>query len=237
MDKRALIVSAIATAAGIALLRLYLQRVEQDALGGAKRPVLVLLGDLAAGTALERDQLGTRELPQAYLESRHIPARQLNEVVGLRLALSVRAHEALLWTDLASLRPTPRTLASLVPRGMRAMTLNARGGALDALLGPGDRVDVLLAREDGAEANTVAEDLLVLAIGDAVGAGTQGSRGRADDVTVSVSPEQSRTLAAAERRGSLRLILRHPDDIALGGAAASTTEPAGLPSAEAEVER
>jgi Flp pilus assembly protein CpaB len=120
---------------------------------------------------------------------------------------------------------------------MRAMTLNARGGALDALLGPGDRVDVLLAREDGAEASTVAEDLLVLAIGDAIAAGAQAARGRADDVTVSVSPEQSRTLAAAERRGSLRLILRHPDDVALGATAASTPEPDGQPSAEADGER
>jgi pilus assembly protein CpaB len=227
MDRKALLIAVIATAAGIALLRLYMHRFEQQAGGGPKQPVLVLLGDAAAGTALDRDALGIRELPQAYLESRHVPARQLNEVVGLRLALSVRAHDALLWTDLASMRPAPRTLASLVPPGMRALSLPLRAGAFDNLLAPGDRVDVLLAPERSAAdlvASTVAENLLVLAIGDQLGRVGDGSHTRGGDVTLSVSPEQSRTLAVAERRGSLRLVLRHPDDIALGsGSAPSST--------------
>lgn len=220
MDRRALLIAVLATAAGIALLRVYLQRLEQQASGGPRQPVLMLTGDLAAGTALERDGLGTRELPQAYLDSRHIPARQLNEVLGLRLALAVRAHEALLWTDLASLRPAPRTLASLIPPGMRAFNLSTRAGAFDALLAPGDRVDVLLASEQGATpANTVAENLLVLAIGEQIGQTGTHARGRRGDVTLSVSPEQGRSLASAERRGSLRLVLRHPDDIGLGASA------------------
>jgi Flp pilus assembly protein CpaB len=231
MDRRALLISLIATAAGIALLRVYLRGVEQDALGGPKQPVLVLAGDLPAGTALERDQLATRELPQAYLESRHVPARQLNEVIGLRLALPVHAREALLWTDLASLRPTPRTLASLVPLGMRALSLNARAGALDTLLAPGDRVDVLLA-QDGAAATAVAEDLLVLAIGGNLGSGQQ-ARGRSGDVTLCASPEQSRVLVAAEQRGSLRLVLRHPDDVSVGASAARDSR-SDDPSAEPE---
>jgi len=224
MDRKALLVAVIATAAGIALLRLYMHRFEQQASGGPTQPVLVLLGDAAAGTVLDRDALGTRELPQAYLESRHIPARQLNEVSGLRLALAVRAHETLLWTDLASMRPAPRTLASLVPPGMRALSLALRTGAFDALLAPGDRVDVLLAPERSADAaaSTVAENLLVLAVGDQLGRSGQSAQARNGDVTLSVSPEQGRTLAAAERRGSLRLVLRHPDDIALGAGAAPT---------------
>jgi pilus assembly protein CpaB len=233
MDRRALLISIIATAAGIALLRVYLQRVEQEALGGPTQPVLVLLGDLPAGTALERDQLATRELPQAYLESRHVPARQLNEVIGLRLALPVRAREALLWTDLASLRPSPRSLASLVPAGMRALSLNARASALDSLLAPGDRVDVLLAQDSAA--TTVAEDLLVLAIGGSLGDGPE-ARGRSGDVTLSASPEQSRVLVAAEQRGPLRLVLRHPDDVSVGATAARGSRDDGAPSAEADEE-
>jgi pilus assembly protein CpaB len=222
MDRKALLIAVIATAAGIALLRLYVHRFEQQASGGPKQSILVLLGDAAAGTALDRDALGTRELPQAYLESRHIPARQLNDVIGLRLALAVRAHDALLWTDLASMRPAPRTLASLIPPGMRALSLALRAGAFDALLAPGDRVDVLLAPERTAatSATTVAENVLVLAIGDQLGRAAAGSNARSGGVTVSVSPEQGRTLAAAERHGSLRLVLRHPDDIALGAGAA-----------------
>ena len=222
MDRRALIIAVIATAAGIALLRVYLHRFEQQASGGPKQPVLVLLADLAAGTALERDALATRELPQAYLDSRHIPAAQLNDVVGLRLALPVRAHEALLWTDLASLRPAPRTLASLIAPGMRAFNLAPRAGGLDALLAPGDRVDVLLAPQQSTDpASTVAENLLVLAVGDRLGRNAGSARGGRGDVTLGVSPEQGRALAAAERRGGLRLVLRHPDDIGLASSAPS----------------
>ncbi|HMI92558.1 MAG TPA: Flp pilus assembly protein CpaB [Polyangiales bacterium] len=231
MDRKALLIAVIATAAGIALLRLYMHRFEQQAGGGPKQLVLVLLGDAAAGTVISGDALGTRLLPQAYLESRHIPARQLNEVVGLRLALSVRAHDALLWTDLASMRPAPRTLASLVPPGMRALSLSLRAGAFDALLAPGDRVDVLLAPERSADpvASTVAENLLVLAIGDQLARAGSGTHARSGDVTLSVSPEQSRTLAAAERRGGLRLVLRHPDDITLGAGSAPSSTGAQAP--------
>jgi Flp pilus assembly protein CpaB len=151
----------------------------------------------------------------------------------------VRANEALLFTDLASMRQPLRQLSNLVPQGMRGFTLTQGLGALDVLLSPGDRVDVLLvpgrdlSGHDGDGATVLlAQNLLVLAVGQDLGdpaepSGTARSRSRS--VTLSVTVPQSKTLAGAERQGALRLILRNPDDITLndeprhGDVAAATT--------------
>ncbi len=223
MNRKALLVSVLATIAGIVSLRLYMQRFEQEVRGGPTTQVLVLVKDVPAGTRITRDLLGTRALPQAYLESRHIPARDLDKVRGARLGVAGRANEALLFSDLASMREPPRQLSSLVPEGMRAFSLELRDGGFDALLSPGDRVDVLLARAQEREAEpsqgvqTIAQNLLVLAVGQDLG-GIDPARGpegaRSGQVTLSVTPAQGARLAQAEGRGELRLFLRNPDDVA-----------------------
>jgi pilus assembly protein CpaB len=222
MDRRALLISAIATLAGVGLLRLYIHRFEQEATGGPRTSVLVLLEDAPAGTTLGRPLLGVRELPQAYLESRHIGARDIDQVQGAVLGVAGHANETLLWTDLSSMREPPRKLSSLVPEGMRAFALSLRDGAFDSLLAPGDRVDVVLSSnrqtEPGAAVETVAQNLLVLAVGDDLG-GQELRRGRAagrsNRVTLSVTPAQGARLAEAEHRGSLQLFVRNPEDVAL----------------------
>lgn len=220
MDRRAWIVSLLSAALGIALLRVYLHRFEQEATGGPKTRALVLTRDVAAGAVLERDALGEREFPRAYLESRHVRARALDHVVGGKLAVAGRAGEALLWTDLAGVRGAPRALSTLVPEGMRAVVLAPAQAGLDELLAPGDRVDVLLAAEraGGAarEAELVAENLLVLAVGGDLG-GAEGRSGarRGRGVALAATVEQSRRLSMAERAGALRLVVRNPDDLTL----------------------
>lgn len=202
-------------------LRLHLDRLEARITGGAMVRVLVLTSDLPAGTAVTREVITTRELPQLFRESRHIAANELEQIVGMQLAISGRANETLQWTDLASMRPRVRQLSSLIPRGMRAMTLKAPGLAPDALLTPGDRVDVF--RATGASSEVVLQDIVVLAIGDDIGGASMGTRrasssGTRSSITVSVTLEQSRVLAQAELLGPLRFVMRNPDDVALDSA-------------------
>jgi pilus assembly protein CpaB len=203
-----------------------MHRFEQQVAGGPSTRVLVFTRDVPEAAALTRDMVGMRDVPQAYLESRHVRARDRDQVLGAELGVPARAGEALLWTDLASMRQRGRAVSALVPEGMRAVTLARAAVGMDELLTPGDRVDVLLA-EDGThsggerDATLVAEHLLVLAVGAHVGA-TVSSRGgassrRTGGVTVSVTPAQGLRLAAAERQGSLRLVLRNPDDLAVSG--------------------
>jgi Flp pilus assembly protein CpaB len=199
-------------------LRLHLDRLEARITGGAVARVLVLTSDLPAGTAITREVVTPRELPQLFRESRHIAASEIEQIVGLQLAVAGRANETLQWTDLASMRPKLRQLSSLIPHGMRAMTLQAPGLAPDALLTPGDRVDVF--RASGASSEVVLQDVVVLAIGDDIGGASAAARraktsnGRSS-ITVSVTLEQSRALAQAELLGPLRFVMRNPEDVAL----------------------
>jgi pilus assembly protein CpaB len=225
MERRVWIVSVIAALAGMALLRLYMHRFEQEVAGGPSTRVLVFTRDVSESAALTRDMLGTREVPQAYLESRHVRARDRDQVLGAELGVPARAGEALLWTDFANMRERDRPVSALVPEGMRAVTLARAAVGMDELLTPGDRVDVLLAadRTQNAgerDATMIAEHLLVLAVGAHVGAASStaaASSRRSGAVTVSVTPAQGLRLAAAERQGSLRLVLRNPDDLAVSG--------------------
>jgi Flp pilus assembly protein CpaB len=201
------------------VLRVHLDRLEARITGGSTVRVLMLTSDLPAGTALGREVLGTRDLPRAFHESRHVAAGDLEQVIGSKLAIGGQANDTLQWTDLASMRPKPRQLSSLIPQGMRAMTLHAAGLAPDALITPGDRIDVLRVAGAGAP-GVVLQDVIVLAVGDDIGGSqpVQRKSGRAGSITVSVTLEQSRVLAEAERAGPLRLVMRNPDDVALTGA-------------------
>jgi Flp pilus assembly protein CpaB len=223
MNRMALLISAVATITGVVLLRVYIHRFEQETKGGTATRVLVLSKDVAPGTPLRRDMLGSRDLPPVCLESRHVLARDIDQVLDARVAVGARANESLSWTDLQSLREPARQLSQLVPEGMRGMTLGIRFGASERLIAPGDRVDVLLTPHGKLDEATlvtsiVAENVLVLAVGNNLG-GTEPSRERSRDgyVTVSVSPELGARLAEAEQRGSLRLTVRNADDIELTG--------------------
>jgi Flp pilus assembly protein CpaB len=219
MPSKLLTISLATGAVALIALRLHLNRLEARIAGGPVTRVLMLTADLDAGAALTRDAITTRELPETFRESRHIPASELEHVVGAQLAVAARANETLHWTDLASVRPKLRQLSSLIPRGMRAMTLAARNGSFDALLAPGDRVDIL--RSSGGRGEVVLQDVLVLAVGDdlggpsAAGAASK-ARIRATSATVSVTLEHSRLLTQAEQLGALRFVVRNPDDVGLG---------------------
>jgi Flp pilus assembly protein CpaB len=212
MSRTPLLVSLIAAIAGAALLRLYMHRFELERSGGPTTDVLVFAGDLELGATLDRSLLGTRPIPQAYLESRHVLASELDDVVGARLVTAGHAHEALAWTDLSSMHRGRRHLATLVPQGMRAMRIDPRGG-FDALLRPGDRVDVLTASDTLEGTRALLERLLVLAVGHDMGSGNEGERRRQRGVTLAVTTDQARRLAHAERQSALRLVLRNPDDM------------------------
>jgi pilus assembly protein CpaB len=219
MERRAWLAAAVAALAGAGLLRFYMHRLEQEVRGGPSVRAIVLTRDAASGDALTREMLGTRELPQAYLESRHIRARDLDQVVGAALAVPGRASEMLLWTDLGSVRERTQAVSSLVPDGMRAVSLARGASGMDELLAPGDRVDVLLVPDRSgpvpfARAERIAENLLVLSAGGEP-CEMASRRARSGVVTVSATPDQSLQLAAAERAGALRLVLRNPGDIAI----------------------
>lgn len=223
MEKKALIAAIASALLGGLLLEVYLRRFESEACGGDKVAVLVLAEDLAAGDTLTVAALAARNLPQAYVETRHVREHDRDRVLGMQLAAAQHAGDALLWTDIAGMSARRRALSALIRDGARALTVRTQGGAFAGLLEPGDRVDAMVATTShdddslGPPGGTVIENLVVLAVGTRVEVRTESDdkKGSGDgtDVTLSVTVEQARALAAAERGRPVRLLLRNPDDI------------------------
>jgi Flp pilus assembly protein CpaB len=199
--KASLLALAISLVAALMLLWLI-----GDGPLGATRPVVVVTRDLAPGEALTRPVLDFRDLPEAFVEERHIPAEALERALAMRVTTSLTSGATLLWTDLEAAH-APQLGASLVQVGMRALALRELGE--EAGVHAGDRVDVLFTPrvpEDGSpdEQASVAvlENALVLA-----------SEPRA--VTLSVTPRDALRVVHTQGRGALRVTLRNPHDMAM----------------------
>ncbi len=221
MNVKALIAAAVAAVIGIYMLWTYKQRFEAKASGGRKVGVLIVTRDIPIGTKITPDRLAVRDLPEDYLEPRHIREADAQRIIGVRVRTRLEANESLLWSDLATASGEARDLASLIRPGMRAIAIRATPeSSFDGLLRPGDRVDVLLTTERAGSSDRITmpleQNLLVLATGRDVGATDQGDtkRGRQATVTLAATLEQAEILAFGIDRGDLTLVLRHPDDIA-----------------------
>jgi pilus assembly protein CpaB len=233
VTRKAIIAAAICGVAGLVMLLLYMQRFEHEASGGPRVEVLVAQRDIPLGAAITRDMLGSQQLPQSYLEDRHIPRSEADRILGVRVTSGVKSGESLLWTDLAMTSEQRRDLSGLVRNGMRAITIRADVSAsFGGLLRAGDRVDVLLTVERESEDHVtipLLQNLLVLASGrDTGGPARPGERtsygpGTVNQVTLSVTLEQAAVLALAQEQGRLTLVLRNPDDIAVVENAPETT--------------
>lgn len=226
---RILVLAALGVALLVAfVLQPQLLGLARDLAQGSSRSVVVLTRDLALGEPITRAALDYRDLPERYLEERHIEAHDLERVLGARAAAQVPTGSALLWSDL-DLAAEGRTLAGLVRAGKRAFTLPPGDLGFTGLLRPGDRVDVLFTHVDGSTA-TLLQNVLVLTVGSDLGGAAESAHTRvraemlppdaqparaSDRVTLSVDLAQAQRLAASEGRGALRLALRNPLDLAL----------------------
>jgi pilus assembly protein CpaB len=221
MHKSGLWIALGAALLGAGALELYMREFEARMTGGARTDVLLTTRDLRPGDVVERSALTTRPLPADYLESRHIRAHDIEKIVGMRVAESVAATEALLWSDVLRFADRQRTLARLVQEGKRAMSIAMPRASFGGLLRPGDRVDVLHVAPSsqpgtsGAGAvRTILTNLMVLAVDDDLGGtNTDATRRRDGLITLSVNADEGRTLAAADVAGNLRLLLRNPEDV------------------------
>jgi pilus assembly protein CpaB len=146
----------------------------------------------------------------------------MRRLIGVPLAQSVHAGEAILRTDLSSLSDQQRTLSGQIPPGKRAISIFARPeSSFAGLLRPGDRVDVLLtvgSREpDSGRAVVVAQNLLVLAVGLGLERTFDESRnrGRTDwtsQISLEVGLPDAQRLTLARGQGEMRLLLRNAND-------------------------
>jgi len=223
MNRRLQVLLSLAAATGaMALGHFYLTRLERDVAGGAKVSVLVASEDVPMGSVLSEKSVALRELPQAYLESRHIRASEAKRVLGVRVTGGIKANEAVMWSDLAELQGPARTLSSLVQKGMRAVSIQGRSSDFDGLLRPGDRVDVLFTAgskgEEPGSTVTLIQNVLVLSVGGSVDRTEEAPQNVfsfGGSVTLGATVEQARIVTNAKERGRLTLTLRNSNDITL----------------------
>jgi pilus assembly protein CpaB len=250
MNRKALLAALFMALTGTALLLLYKERLEAEASGGEPVGVLMAVKDVPLGTVLTDEMLGVRQLPESYVEQRHIRVADANRVVGVRVSMEVKANESILWSDLVTGGGERRDLSSLVKSGMRAITIRADAtSAFGGLLRPGDRVDAFITVErEGVARGRVTipllQNVIVLAVGQDTGSGEEdlaapkGNGGQVNQVTLGVTVAQAQIVAFATDRGRLSLVLRNPDDIATLDDLPATTvekileaEQRGLPGA------
>ncbi|HKY34636.1 MAG TPA: Flp pilus assembly protein CpaB [Polyangiaceae bacterium] len=241
--KRIFVIATAAAALGAALLgHLYLDRLEAEVSGGPRLGVLVAVADVPVGAVLSEKQLAVRDIPRAYIETRHIRAGDASKVLGTRVAGGLKAGEALLWSDLEKFQNQARVLSGLVQQGSRAIAIDNRSADFQGLLRPGDRVDVLLTtggKEDGGATITLLQNLLVLSVGGSMvrpdddGGSSQKVMSRGGSVTLSATVEQAQLLTQAQQRGRLTLTLRNAGDITLVEGLPETTGKDLVPAKDA----
>jgi pilus assembly protein CpaB len=224
MNRTLLILAGALIVAGIAVFYVYADAYVQEETGGPRVPVVAAAYDIPFGEPMRAEWLTVKELPQSYVEDRHLRASDLRRLIGVKLAQSVRAGEAILRTDLSTLSDQQRTLSGEIPPGKRAISIEAQHeSGHGGMLRPGDRVDVLLTVGDhripnSGRALVVAQNILVLSVGRNVGWRWDDERRQAQrqlraQVNLQVGLEDAQRLTVAERQGQLRLLLRNPNDV------------------------
>lgn len=121
----------------------------------ASSPVLVATRDLAAGATLSSDDVAVRQWPANTVPD---GTATLDDVVGRVLAAPLRTGEPV--TDV---RVGATGFATTEP-GLAAVPVRLPDASVVGLLAPGDRIDLIATDPVDGDAETVAEDVLVLAV-------------------------------------------------------------------------
>jgi Flp pilus assembly protein CpaB len=213
---RPIIFALIGLACGTFGALQYVSVVKERLSGGQPEEWLVLRKDMRRGDALTADALDVTLIPELYSDSRRVPAKERDTLLGIPVNVALRAGEGLYWTDVSGADSARSHLAEVIPPGRRAFRLPPQSNPFGLLVEAGDLVDVLCV--GSSKARTVLEGALVLAVGDKVGrtAGLETKGGtRSEGLSLSVLPEEAEALLEAEKGCPLKVVLRSPEDIAL----------------------
>ena len=184
--------------------------------------VVVAGHDLAQGRTITAEDLKPIELPPDYVPNAVLreAAQAIGRVPRERILVSEFIREERLADPEAGVG-----LNAIIPRGMRAISVNLRGGsAVSGFLNPGNYVDVLVTVTEGdgreAETNTLLQAITVLAVDTRMGVGQQAPAGEGKkrskiqpSVTLAVTPDQAEQLTHAIAESDVTLTLRNDIDV------------------------
>jgi pilus assembly protein CpaB len=184
-------------------------------------PVVTAAVAIPRGGTVTTDQVKLVNFPRGFSPPGAVA--KVEEVVDRAVLTPLVAGEPVLGSKLAP-KGAGRGLASLVPRGMRAFTIqtpNVASGVAGFIL-PGNRVDVLLTISDddkneytgGGSTTTLLQNLEILAVDQTIDAPSSNKVDATQlrSVTLLVTPDQAAKLDLAQNKGILHLSLRNLGD-------------------------
>jgi len=186
--------------------------------------VVVSTVDVAlVGTKITSDMVKLEEWPKDYLPDGYLSS--LDEIVGETLRVPVRDGELMLTGKFGA----GNGMAAIVEPGYRAFTIHtpSHSSGVAGFVMPGDTVDVLLTRDDkeiegGSITTALLQNVKVLASDQMINAPEQNAIKTLKSVTLSVSPEEGKTLTLAQSGGTLTLMLRNKEDLEMTAEGAIT---------------
>jgi pilus assembly protein CpaB len=182
-------------------------------------PVVVAKASIPRGMLISADMVKTRDYPKDLIPAGAILKRE--DVLDRSAFATIAQDEPMIETRLSP--KGQHGLATLVSSGMRAFTIttNVAAGVAGFIL-PGNKVDVLLTvsnsepndRTGGGSTTTLLQNVEILAVDQKVEAPADNKvdSNQLRSVTLLVTPNQAAKLSLGEKKGTLHLTLRNPDD-------------------------
>ncbi|NLE36995.1 MAG: Flp pilus assembly protein CpaB, partial [Pirellulaceae bacterium] len=183
-------------------------------------PVVVAALDIPRGQVLQETDVVLRDWPKDMLPEGTLA--NLKNATSRSAMYPLVAGEPILERKLASAE-SGRGLASLVPAGMRAYTIQSSkvAATVAGFVLPGNRVDVLLNlrgqpndETGGGSTTTLLQSVEILAVNQNLDAPAENKTNPNDlqSVTLLVTPDQAALLDLGQNLGVLTLSLRNPED-------------------------
>ena len=199
----------------------YLQAESQRQFRG--EPVVAAKVNIPRGAELKLEMLMPKEVPRAFIPAQAVRGSQeLKEILGSKTAVPLKPGQIILWADLASERTGG--LATVIPEGEKAFTIEIAKGIQANLLQPNDHIDILATfamPKDGSDKEldmvncVLLQNVTVLAIGNYHGSGNRGGSSEGRSITVAVTPVEAQLLMFASEHGELGSVLRRDNDVAV----------------------
>jgi pilus assembly protein CpaB len=230
-NKLPLIVAVVVGIVALLAVRSYVNRMEESTQAQLRGdPIVSASHDIPAGTEITLQMIEAKKVPRKFIPAQAIEGQaQVKQILGRKTAVRLQAGQIMLWSDLAT--ETRGGLATVIPTGEGAYTVNISKGIKPALLQPSDHVDIIGSfsvpkpnmpvpnvtaanwRQGPDMVNVVLlQNVTVLAVGDLFTGAMRTQSSGGGDVTLSLTLPEAQLLMFASEHGELGVILRREGD-------------------------
>lgn len=183
--------------------------------------VVIMSKNMPRGSVLSPEVVTVAQWPKGSAPQGAL--QTVEETDGRSVLVPLVAGEPVLQAKLAS-KDAGRGLAAMIPRGMRAFTINTShvAAGVGGFILPGNHVDVLLTTTSsgsqdptgGGATTTLLQNVQILAVAQRLDAPDTNKMDPKDlkSITVLVTPDQAAKLDLGMNKGILHLSLRNPED-------------------------